>query len=75
MTKAPDSRGLAVFYLALYNLMFILPLVTIFIVALFGVTNEQLTTFLKKYTSTIKILLAILFFGLAFFLIRNIDLF
>jgi len=56
-------------YLLVYNLMFIVPLLVIFLFALLGVTSEQFSNFLKKHMLTIKVLMAILFFGLGVFLI------
>lgn len=58
-------------YLLIYNLMFIAPLLIIFFFALLGVTSEQFSNFLKRHLLTIKILMAILFFGLGIFLIRK----
>lgn len=55
--------------LLLYNLMFILPLFVIFILALLGTTSEQFSAFLKKNILTVKILMAVLFFGLGLFLV------
>lgn len=59
----------ALLYLLLYNFMFIAPLLLIFIFALLGVSSEQFSKFLKKHLSLIKILMAVLFFGLGIFLI------
>jgi len=73
MTKAPGTQGTAFLYLVLYNLVFILPLLVIFAVAVFGVSNNQLTNFLKKQTGTIKIILAVIFFALAYFLLGNVS--
>jgi len=56
-------------YLLVYNFMFIVPLLIIFLFALLGVTSEQFSNFLKKHMLTIKVLMAILFFGLGIFLI------
>ena len=56
-------------YLLLYNIMFVVPLVVIFVFALFGVTSERFSQILKKYLLTIKILMAVLFFGFGIFLI------
>ncbi len=56
-------------YLLLYNFMFIVPLLVIFFFALFGVTSEQFSNFLKRHLSAVKILMSILFFGLGIFLI------
>lgn len=67
--KASHLKLQALGYLLLYNFMFILPLLLIFIFALWGITSEQFAKVLKKHLLTIKILMAILFFGLGIFLI------
>lgn len=67
--KATPLKLQALGYLLLYNFMFIVPLLAIFIFALFGVTSEQFSAILKKHLLLIKILMAILFFGLGAFLI------
>lgn len=59
----------AIGYLLLYNIMFIVPLLVIFLFALLGVSSEQFSRFLKKNLLTVKILMAILFFGLGVFLV------
>ena len=56
-------------YLCLYNLMFIIPLLVIFILALLGVSSEQFSKFLRTHLGLIKILMVILFFGLGIFLL------
>ena len=56
-------------YLLLYNLMFILPLVIIFILALLGATSQTFSKFLKQNLLTVKVLMMILFFGLGIFLL------
>lgn len=56
-------------YLLLYNSMFVVPLLLIFCFALLGVTSEQFAKILKKHLLTIKIMMALLFFGLGIFLI------
>ncbi|MBK1829237.1 HEAT repeat domain-containing protein [Verrucomicrobiaceae bacterium R5-34] len=55
----------AVFYLLLYNLAFILPLVIIFILAYRGMTSATLIDFQKKHTATVKFATAVLFVLLA----------
>ena len=55
----------AVFYLLLYNLAFILPLVIIFILAYRGMTSAALINFQKKHTATVKFATAVLFIILA----------
>lgn len=65
VTNIPSLRGSAVFYLIIYNLIYILPLLVIFGIVYWGVTSEQLSIFLQKRASTIKLLTAIFFFALA----------
>jgi len=67
--KTTNLKLQALWYLFVYNLMFIFPLVVIFIFALYGVTSAQFSRFLKDKMLVIKILMAILFFGLGLFLI------
>jgi len=65
VTNIPSLRGSAVFYLIIYNLIYILPLLVIFGIVYWGVTSEQLSFFIQKRASTIKLLTAIFFFALA----------
>ena len=60
-----QGSGDAVFYLLLYNLAFILPLVVIFILAYRGMTSAALIDFQKKHTAVVKIATAVLFLILA----------
>jgi hypothetical protein len=71
VTNIPSLRGSAVFYLVLYNLIYVAPLLVIFGIVYWGVTSEQLSFFLQKRASTIKLLTAIFFFALAGILIFN----
>jgi len=67
--KTTSLKLQALVYLLFYNFMFVVSLLTIFILALFGVTSGQFSVFLKKHLLTIKILMAILFFSLGAYLI------
>jgi len=69
VTNIPSIRGSAIFYLILYNILYILPLVAIFVIVYWGTTSEQLSFFLQRRTSTIKLLTALFFFVLAGILI------
>ncbi len=71
VTNIPSLRGSAVSYLVFYNLMFIIPLLTIFGLAYWGVTSEQLAFFLRKKAPTIRLLTSLLFLGLAGVLVMN----
>ena len=61
----PAMRARAFAYLLLYNLVFILPLVVVFVLAYLGTSSERLTIFLSRHTSTIKLATAGLFLLLA----------
>jgi hypothetical protein len=69
VTNVPSLRGSAVFYLILYNLIYVFPLLVIFGIVYWGVTSEQLSFFLQKRASTIKLVTSLFFFALAGILI------
>lgn len=68
----PAFRIRAGFYLVLYNLMFILPLVAVFVLALLGCESKRFNDFLKKHLGLMKILLCLVFLGLFLLLCGNI---
>ncbi len=72
VTNIPSLRGSAVLYVILYNLVYILPLLAIFGIVYWGVTSEQLSFFLQKRASTIKLLTSAFFFALAGILILSL---
>lgn len=57
--------------LLLYNLMFIIPLIMVFLCALFGVASEGFSKFMRRHLGLIKIAMALLFFLLGAFLINS----
>ncbi|HSR30140.1 MAG TPA: hypothetical protein VLY63_06200, partial [Anaerolineae bacterium] len=61
----PELAGQAFLFLLLYCLMFILPLVVVFVLSYYGTSSEQLGQFINSRTSTIKFLTGLLFVGLA----------
>jgi hypothetical protein len=61
----PELRQNAIFNLVLYNIMYILPLVGVFVLTFFGVTSEKMAAITKKHTGTVKLLTAVLFLALA----------
>ena len=65
MTREPSLAARAYFYLFLYNLMFIAPLIAIFLLAYFGVGSKKLGEFSQKNLVLIKTLTAVFFFSLA----------
>ena len=68
----PELRKNAIFYLALYNFMFILPLAVIFVVTYFGTSFTSLARVLQRHVALIKLLTSILFFGLCAFLLSTL---
>jgi cytochrome c biogenesis protein CcdA len=65
VTNIPSLRDSAISYLILYNIVYILPLVAIFGIVYWGTTSEQLSFFLQRRTSTIKLFTSLFFFALA----------
>jgi cytochrome c biogenesis protein CcdA/glutaredoxin len=61
----PELAAQAFLYLLLYCLMFILPLVVVFVLSYFGTGSEQLGQFINRHTSTVKFITGLLFVGLA----------
>jgi cytochrome c biogenesis protein CcdA len=67
--KNTNLRLKAFTYLILYNLMFILPLILIFLLSLVGFTSQKFNNFLKKNLGKVKITMAVLFFVLGIFIL------
>jgi cytochrome c biogenesis protein CcdA len=65
VTTVPEMAAQAYLYLLLYCLMFIVPLVVVFLVSYFGTTSEQLGLFVARHIATVKALTALVFVGLA----------
>lgn len=61
----PELRKNAIFNLVLYNVMYIVPLVGVFILTFFGVTSEKMAAVTRAHTGTVKLLTALLFLALA----------
>ena len=70
--REPLLRRHAFLYLVLYNLMFILPLIAIFILAYMGIRSEQLGTFLRKHLGALKLALCGIFAGLGALLLLTL---
>jgi cytochrome c biogenesis protein CcdA len=68
----PEMQSNALFYLLLYNLAYIVPLVVIFLLAHFGTSSEQLGGFITARTATIKLLTVVVFLVLAGWLIYTL---
>ncbi|MBC8447212.1 MAG: hypothetical protein H8D78_05635 [Chloroflexi bacterium] len=65
MVSQPGMQGRAFAFLVLYNLLFILPLVVVFILAYYGTGSQQLTRFLQQRAAAVKLGMALLFAALA----------
>ena len=61
----PQLKIHALFNLLLYNVMFIIPLVGVFVATFFGITSEKMAFISKKHTGQVKLLTGILFIALA----------
>ena len=61
----------AMAYLVTYNLMFIVPLVIIFVLSLLGYESKTFNEFLRKHLGLTKLALCLLFLGLLILLIAN----
>ena len=70
--QEPAFRARAIFYLVLYNLMFIVPLVVVFVLALLGYESKTFNEWLKKHLGLTKICLCLVFLGLFLLLLGNI---
>jgi len=71
VTSQPELRAAAMAFLALYNLMFIIPLVVVFILAYRGRTSARLADWSKRHLAAVKLGTAVLFIGLGLFLLLN----
>jgi len=74
VSSIPGLRVQAIMYLALYNLLFIVPLVAIFILVYFGTTSNQLALFLKEKAATVKFAMGIFFIALGSWLLVSLAL-
>lgn len=70
--KDPALRLQAWLYLLMYNVMFILPLLAVFILCAIGIRSEGINNFFKKHLAIAKLFLSLVFLGLAIMLFMNI---
>ena len=61
-------RTQGILYLLLYNVLFILPLIAVFIFVYKGLTSDELAKLMKRRMALVKILTAVFFFMVALFL-------
>jgi cytochrome c biogenesis protein CcdA len=67
--SVPDLAAKAFGYLLLYCVMFILPLIVVFVLAYFGTTSQQLASFVNRRTASIKLATGAVFLGLALWMV------
>lgn len=71
LIKNQEYFKAALFYLLIYNIAFIAPLITVFIMIYLGTNSRSIEKLLKEQLWIIKLLLAILFFVLAVIFLVN----
>ena len=72
MISEPQHRAMAIFYLFLYNVAFIIPLTAVFVLVFFGLTSERLAAFFKKHLAGVKLGFAIIFVLMGMMIIYNL---
>lgn len=72
VSSIPELRLRAFLFLVIYNLLFILPLVVIFILVYFGTTSKQLTQFFQERAALVKFAMGVLFVALGGWLIFSL---
>ncbi|OGO05601.1 MAG: hypothetical protein A2Y73_08115 [Chloroflexi bacterium RBG_13_56_8] len=68
----PEWRTQATLALLLYNVMFILPLIAIFLTVYYGTSSEQLIEWMQKHSASVKLGMTALFLLLAGWLAYSI---
>jgi len=72
MISEPQHRVMAIFYLLMYNIAFIIPLVAVFVMVAFGLTSEKLALIFKRHIAGVKIGFALLFTLMALMILYNL---
>jgi cytochrome c biogenesis protein CcdA len=72
VVSQPQLQARAVVFLILYNVLFIMPLVVVFVLAYYGTGSKQLTRFLEKRAAAVKLGLTVLFAALASWLLVSV---
>lgn len=71
ISHVPELRGNALIYLLLYNFMFVVPLIIVFLFTYWGTSSQKWAELNKKHFGTVKLIMTFLFFGLAILLIMT----
>lgn len=72
VSSIPEMRLKALLFLVVYNLLFILPLVVIFVLVYFGTTSKDLTKFLQERAALVKFIMGIIFIALGGWLLYSL---
>jgi len=65
MVRSSGTRAVALSYLILYNICFIVPLLVVFGVVYFGVSSQSIARMMESRVGMVKLLLAVVFFTVA----------
>jgi len=69
ISNVPELRANALLYLFIYNLMFVVPLIIVFLFTYWGTSSQQWADLTKKNFGKMKLIMTFLFFGLAILLL------
>jgi cytochrome c biogenesis protein CcdA/thiol-disulfide isomerase/thioredoxin len=72
VSSNPDLRAQAIGFLVLYNVMFIVPLIVVFILAFYGTTSKDLVGFMEKHSAAVKLGMTVLFLSLSAWLVFSL---
>lgn len=71
ISNVPELRTNALIYLLLYNFMFVVPLIIVFLFTYWGTSSQQWGEITKKNFGKVKLIMTFLFFGLAILLVTT----
>ena len=71
ISNIPELRGNALIYLLVYNFMFVVPLIIVFLFTYWGTSSQKWAELNKKHFGTVKLIMTVLFFNLAILLIMT----
>ena len=71
ISHVPELKANALIYLFIYNLMFVVPLIVVFLLTYWGTSSQKWAELNKKHFGAVKLIMTALFFGLAILLIMT----
>jgi hypothetical protein len=72
VTRTQGLGSPAFLYLLLYNLMFVVPLVVVFVAAYEGMTSQKIGELARRHLGAVKLATSVLFFGLGLALLTSL---